>query len=165
MAIAKLQEAAAQNSTEAFKEYVRLTEDLNEKINLRGMLKFKSSGAIPIEEVSGVDHCVVCHTVSLMYCLNDDTDRHQPCKCTHTAGLFSSSCRNETSSSQLLNQSGSCMPSPHKARVNLPAIKGMGFLPKHQTKSGKCTTSPVLTVALFAGRRSSAQHPVYLAAG
>ncbi|KAL0054356.1 hypothetical protein WJX82_007542 [Trebouxia sp. C0006] len=51
MAIAKLQEAAAQNSTEAFKEYVRLTEDLNEKINLRGMLKFKSSGAIPIEEV------------------------------------------------------------------------------------------------------------------
>ncbi len=60
MAIAKLQEAAAQNSTEAFKEYVRLTEDLNEKINLRGMLKFKSNGAIPIEEVSGVDHCVIC---------------------------------------------------------------------------------------------------------
>ena len=52
MAIAKLQEAAAQNSTEAFKEYVRLTEDLNEQINLRGMLKFKSSGEIPIEEVS-----------------------------------------------------------------------------------------------------------------
>ncbi len=70
MAIAKLQEAAAQNSTEAFKEYVRLTEDLNEKINLRGMLKFKSSGAIPIEEVSGVDtplcrlsHCVT-HVLS-----------------------------------------------------------------------------------------------------
>ena len=52
MAIAKLQEAAVQNSAEAFKEYVRLTEDLNEKINLRGMLKFKSNGAIPIEEVS-----------------------------------------------------------------------------------------------------------------
>jgi len=60
MAIAKLQEAAAQNSTEAFKEYVRLTEDLNEKINLRGMLKFKSSGAIPIAEVSSADHFVTC---------------------------------------------------------------------------------------------------------
>ena len=71
MAIAKLQEAAAHNSTEAFKEYVRLTEDLNEKINLRGMLKLKSNGAIPIEEVSGVDHCVFCtscfwHVVSMM---------------------------------------------------------------------------------------------------
>ena len=51
MAIAKLQEAAVQNSREAFKEYVRLTEDLNEKINLRGMLKFKSAGAIPLDEV------------------------------------------------------------------------------------------------------------------
>ena len=51
MAIAKLQEAAAHNSPEAFQEYVRLTESLNEKINLRGMLKFKSAGAIPIQEV------------------------------------------------------------------------------------------------------------------
>ena len=51
MAIAKLQEAAVHNSTDAFQEYVRLTEDLNEKINLRGMLKFKSGDAIPIEEV------------------------------------------------------------------------------------------------------------------
>ena len=58
MAIAKLQEAAVQNSTEAFKEYVRLTEDLNEKINLRGMLKFKSAGAIPIEEVGLFWHCL-----------------------------------------------------------------------------------------------------------
>lgn len=82
MAIAKLQEAAAQNSTEAFKEYVRLTEDLNEKINLRGMLKFKSSGAIPIEEVSGVDHFVTC---KLPY---DDTDSCKPCKSAHTADMF-----------------------------------------------------------------------------
>lgn len=58
MAIAKLQEAAVQNSSEAFKEYVRLTEDLNEKINLRGMLKFKSSGAIPIEEVGVLKQCL-----------------------------------------------------------------------------------------------------------
>ena len=75
MAIAKLQEAAAQNSTEAFKEYVRLTEDLNEKINLRGMLKFKSSGAISIEEVSGVDHCVI-HTLYRLHiaCIMTQTD-------------------------------------------------------------------------------------------
>ena len=75
MAIAKLQEAAAQNSTEAFKEYVRLTEDLNEKINLRGMLKFKSSGAIPIEEVSSADHCVI-HTLCHLHiaCIMTQTD-------------------------------------------------------------------------------------------
>ncbi len=60
MAIAKLQEAAAQNSTEAFKEYVRLTEDLNEKINLRGMLKFKAGDAISIEEVGVWPHCCFC---------------------------------------------------------------------------------------------------------
>lgn len=51
MAIAKLQEAAIDNSTAAYKEYARLTQDLNEKINLRGMLRFKSADAIPLEEV------------------------------------------------------------------------------------------------------------------
>lgn len=52
MAIAKLQEAAIDNSTEAYKEYARLTQDLNEKINLRGMLRFKAAEPVPIEEVS-----------------------------------------------------------------------------------------------------------------
>ena len=51
MAIAKLQEAAVQNSSEAYKEYARLTQDLNEKINLRGMMRFKAAEPIPIEEV------------------------------------------------------------------------------------------------------------------
>ena len=161
MAIAKLQEAAAHNSTEAFKEYVRLTEDLNEKINLRGMLKFKSSGAIPIEEVSGVDHFVTCILP------DDDSDSCKPGKCTHTADC-STSCQNQTSPSQLLNQSRTCMPSiyiKHQARVNFQAIKVMPFPPKHQTKSGECMTSPVFTGVLFACRLSSAQHPLCLAAG
>lgn len=51
MAIAKLQQAAAENSTEAYKEYARLTQDLNEKINLRGMLRFKKAEPVPLEEV------------------------------------------------------------------------------------------------------------------
>lgn len=65
MAIAKLQEAAIDNSTEAYKEYARLTQDLNEKINLRGMLRFKSAGAVPLEEV-----CCKTLTCWRLHCLS-----------------------------------------------------------------------------------------------
>ena len=58
MAIAKLQEAAVQNSSEAYKEYARLTQDLNEKINLRGMLRFKATEPVPIEEVRRKLQCL-----------------------------------------------------------------------------------------------------------
>ena len=50
--MAKLQEAARTGSTAAYAEYSRLTQELNKRINLRGMLKFKA-GATPValEEV------------------------------------------------------------------------------------------------------------------
>ena len=43
MAMAKLQEAARDNSVAAYREYSRMTQELNKQINLRGMLKFKAS--------------------------------------------------------------------------------------------------------------------------
>jgi glutamate synthase (NADPH/NADH) len=49
--MAKLQEAARSNSREAYKEYSRLTHQLNQQINLRGMLKFRKGDSIPLEEV------------------------------------------------------------------------------------------------------------------
>eukprot|EP00887_Chlorella_sp_A99_P003952 scaffold11.g3952.t1 len=51
IAMAKLQEAARTGSTAAYAEYARLTHELNKKINLRGMLKFKAGTAVPLEEV------------------------------------------------------------------------------------------------------------------
>lgn len=53
IAIAKLQEAARDGNKNAYKEYSKLTQELNKKINLRGMLRFKTpaQGSIPIEEV------------------------------------------------------------------------------------------------------------------
>ncbi len=52
MALAKLQEAARDNSAAAYKEYSRLTHELNKQINLRGMLKFKAGKhPLPLEEV------------------------------------------------------------------------------------------------------------------
>ena len=53
MAIAKLQEASREGDIKAYKEYSRLTQELNKKVNLRGLLKFKSApkGSIPISEV------------------------------------------------------------------------------------------------------------------
>lgn len=51
MVMAKLQEAARDNSREAYKEYSRLTQKLNEQINLRGMLKFKKGKAVPLDQV------------------------------------------------------------------------------------------------------------------
>ena len=52
MALAKLQEAARDNSVTAYKEYSRLTQELNKQINLRGMLKFKAGKhPLPLEEV------------------------------------------------------------------------------------------------------------------
>lgn len=53
MAMAKLQEAARDNSVAAYREYSRLTQELNKQINLRGMLKFKAGKhPVPLEEVS-----------------------------------------------------------------------------------------------------------------
>ena len=53
LAMAKLQEAARNGDSKAYREYSRLTQELNKKINLRGMLRFKAAagGAIPISEV------------------------------------------------------------------------------------------------------------------
>ena len=52
MAMAKLQEAARDNSVAAYREYSRLTQELNKQINLRGMLKFKAGKhPLPLEEV------------------------------------------------------------------------------------------------------------------
>jgi hypothetical protein len=48
--MAKLQEAARTGSTSAFKEFSKMTHELNKKINLRGMLTFKKG--TPGEEVS-----------------------------------------------------------------------------------------------------------------
>ena len=53
MAMAKLQEAARDNSVAAYREYSRMTQELNKQINLRGMLKFKASKRpLPLEQVS-----------------------------------------------------------------------------------------------------------------
>ncbi|EIE24001.1 glutamate synthase, NADH-dependent [Coccomyxa subellipsoidea C-169] len=51
MVMAKLQEAARDNSREAYREYSRLTQKLNQQINLRGMLKFKPGKAVPLDQV------------------------------------------------------------------------------------------------------------------
>ena len=50
--IARLQEAARDNSRAAYAEYSRLTQALNERINLRGLLRFKAAKQpVPLEEV------------------------------------------------------------------------------------------------------------------
>ena len=52
MAMAKLQEAARDNSVAAYREYSRMTQELNKQINLRGMLKFKAGKhPLPLKEV------------------------------------------------------------------------------------------------------------------
>jgi glutamate synthase (NADPH/NADH) len=60
-AIAKLQEAARENSTAAYKEYSKIIQGLNRKCNLRGLLKFKDlpeSEQIPLEEVEPASEIV-----------------------------------------------------------------------------------------------------------
>ncbi|KAG0588839.1 hypothetical protein KC19_2G273300 [Ceratodon purpureus] len=54
MAMAKLQEAARTNSVDAYKEFSKMTHELNKKVNVRGMLKFKElpeSSRISLDEV------------------------------------------------------------------------------------------------------------------
>ncbi|ONK69929.1 uncharacterized protein A4U43_C05F28330 [Asparagus officinalis] len=52
LAIAKLQEAARQNSVAAYKEYSRRIQELNKSCNLRGMLKFRDvAEKISLDEV------------------------------------------------------------------------------------------------------------------
>ncbi|KAG7013302.1 hypothetical protein SDJN02_26061 [Cucurbita argyrosperma subsp. argyrosperma] len=59
LAIAKLQEAARTNSVNAYKEYSKLVHELNKACNLRGLLKFKETGAsIPLDEVESASEIV-----------------------------------------------------------------------------------------------------------
>lgn len=52
MAIARLQEAARHNSRTAYKEYSDLTHQLNQKINLRGMFRFRAAAEpVPLDQV------------------------------------------------------------------------------------------------------------------
>jgi glutamate synthase (NADH) len=52
MAIAKMQDAAREGDKNAYREYSRITQELNKAINLRGMLKFKKAETpVPLEEV------------------------------------------------------------------------------------------------------------------
>ena len=61
MVMAKLQEAARDNSREAYREYSRLTQKLNQQINLRGMLKFKAGKAVPLDQVCCRTCCSPAH--------------------------------------------------------------------------------------------------------
>lgn len=59
VAMAKLQEAARTNSVNAYKEYSKLVHELNKACNLRGLLKFKETGAsIPLDEVEPASEIV-----------------------------------------------------------------------------------------------------------
>ncbi|XP_068644399.1 glutamate synthase [NADH], amyloplastic isoform X2 [Aristolochia californica] len=59
LAIAKLQEAARENSAAAYKEYSRRIQELNKSCNLRGMLKFKEvAEKIPLDEVDPASEIV-----------------------------------------------------------------------------------------------------------
>ncbi|VFQ67556.1 unnamed protein product [Cuscuta campestris] len=59
LAIAKLQEAARSNSVAAYKEYSKRVQELNQQCNLRGLLKFKETGArVPLEEVEPASEIV-----------------------------------------------------------------------------------------------------------
>lgn len=59
-AIAKLQEASSTNSREVYAEFAKMTHELNKKVNLRGMLRFKTApdGPIPLEEVEPASEIV-----------------------------------------------------------------------------------------------------------
>lgn len=60
-AIAKLQEAARDNSAAAYKEYSKMIQNLNRKCNLRGLLKFKDlpeGEKISLEEVEPASEIV-----------------------------------------------------------------------------------------------------------
>ena len=60
-AIAKLQEAARDNSPAAYKEYSKIIQKLNRKCNLRGLLKFKDlpeSKQISLDEVEPASEIV-----------------------------------------------------------------------------------------------------------
>lgn len=60
-AIAKLQQAARENSTAAYREYSKIIQDLNKKCNLRGLLKFKDlpeTEHVPLEEVEPASEIV-----------------------------------------------------------------------------------------------------------
>ncbi|PKU60569.1 Glutamate synthase 1 [NADH], chloroplastic [Dendrobium catenatum] len=59
LAIAKLQEAARQNSVSAYKEYSKRIQELNKSCNLRGLLKFKDDQVkISLDEVEPASEIV-----------------------------------------------------------------------------------------------------------
>lgn len=49
--IAHLQDAARTNSRKAFSEYSRLTNEINTRANIRGLLQFRPARSIPLEDV------------------------------------------------------------------------------------------------------------------
>ena len=70
IAMAKLQEASRTGSVQAYKEYAALTQELNKRVNLRGMLRFKQSadGPIALEEVeSAAEICKRFVTGAMSY--------------------------------------------------------------------------------------------------
>jgi len=70
IAMSKLQEAARTGSTAAYKEYAAITQELNKRVNLRGMLRFKQaeSGPVPLEEVeSAAEICKRFVTGAMSY--------------------------------------------------------------------------------------------------
>ena len=76
MAMAKLQEAARDNSVAAYREYSRMTQELNKQINLRGMLKFKAGKhPLPLEEVcANPSYCnLLPHYLKTPMVSNQDT--------------------------------------------------------------------------------------------
>ncbi len=68
MVMAKLQEAARDNSREAYREYSRLTQKLNQQINLRGMLKFKPGKAVPLDQVCAMALLLLSVTTRAVCC-------------------------------------------------------------------------------------------------
>ena len=70
IAMAKLQEAARTGSKSAYKEYAKITQELNKRVNLRGMLKFKTlpDGPVPLEQVeSAAEICKRFVTGAMSY--------------------------------------------------------------------------------------------------
>ena len=58
VAMSKLQEAARTGDTSAYKEYATIINELNKKINLRGMLRFKKGSCIPLDQVEPASEIV-----------------------------------------------------------------------------------------------------------
>jgi glutamate synthase (NADPH/NADH) len=70
IAMAKLQEAAREGSHAAYKEFSAMTHELNKRINLRGMLRFRPGpdGPVPLDQVeSAAEICKRFVTGAMSY--------------------------------------------------------------------------------------------------